>query len=187
MFQDYFQLGFKHISSASGYVNILLITVVFSVYSYKLWKKLLVLFTAFIAGDLLSLIFFQIFDNKPIPLAIVYLPACLILLASLLNIFQKSDNPSARQHLARYFLVILFSLSASLILARTLSSGIPGNHGLITFAYNLGLEWGELLVTVVICLVISVLVNVFNIRMRDINLLISGIGIGSSLFLILGS
>ena len=55
MFPVYLQLGFEHIADLEGYDHILFLVALCAVFSYKDWKKILVLATAFTIGHSITL------------------------------------------------------------------------------------------------------------------------------------
>ena len=54
-FQAYLTLGFDHITDPNGYDHILFVIALCAIYSFKDWKKVLVLITAFTVGHSITL------------------------------------------------------------------------------------------------------------------------------------
>jgi hypothetical protein len=185
MFQENFHDGFKLISSNSGYFNILFITVLFVVYSLKDWKKILLLFSAFITGDILNMIMLNfILENYPARF-IILIPPIVLMATSLINITQKNESVLRWQQLLRFVGIVVFCLTNSL---NQLKQHIPGTvtTNLNTdVALTLGLECGRLLITAIVCLIAAMLVKIFNVKHREMNLVVSGAGLGIAIFLML--
>jgi len=186
MFNENFHDGFKLISSVAGNFNILFITLVFVVYSIKDWKKIMLLFLAFITGDVLNILIINfIFHSYPAKF-LLYTPPVVMMLASLINISQKSESPARWQQVFRYVAIILFCFTSSQLLMKHNITGIKNTDIGADAALTLGFECGRLIVALIVCIVTTLLISVFNVKHREMNLVASGAGLGMAMFLLFG-
>jgi hypothetical protein len=153
MFQVYLKLGFDHISDLKGYDHMLFLLALCAVYSWSEWKRILVLITAFTIGHSLTLALSAlnlIHFNKQ--LVEVLIPIT-ILLTALKNLFlskkeEKTWNPS-------YLLPLFFGLIHGMGFSSFFKSLLGNDADIILplFAFNVGVEIGQVLVVAVIMLI----------------------------------
>ena len=146
-FYIWFSTGFTHILDLNGYDHILYVMVLCVLFSYKEWKQLLTLITAFTIGHSLTLaasVFNVLQINQEFIEVIIPLT---ILITSILNIFsfikEKLKVKSFNYGLALVFGFVHgmgFSYLLKSLLARQESVFLP----LISF--NIGLEIGQLVI-----------------------------------------
>lgn len=165
-FQVYFQIGFEHIVALDGIDHILFIAVLCAIYPLKAWKKILILATAFTIGHSITLALTALdYLNFPKYWIELLIPFT-ILITAIANFFEKkeSDN-NLKINWTRYFFAIFFGLIHGLAYAKDLKSlmALSGadNFDLIQnlFAFNLGIELGQ----IVIILIVLLFSHLFNL------------------------
>jgi len=186
-FQLYFNLGVQHITDIVGYDHILFLITLCAVYSLKQWKNILVLITAFTLGHTTSLVL-ATFNFIKIPVEIIeFLIPITILITSFVNIFQKNEFVSLRLHLIKYCAALFFGLIHGLGFSNYLRNLLGSEESLIKplFAFNLGIELGQLFIVVIVLLLTAITVYLGHVKKREWNLILSGAGLGVSLILII--
>lgn len=192
MFSTYLSLGFRHISDLAAYDHLLFLVALCALYSVNAWRSVLLLVTAFTIGHSLTLAL-AAFDFLRFPAAFIeFLIPLTILITSFFNILRPVDgNPGSK----KYFLNYLFALGFGLIHGMGFSnflraSLMPGEESrLITqlFAFNLGIELGQILIVGLILAISTLASNLFSMRQRDWTLFVSGATGGISLTLLIAT
>ena len=189
----YLELGFRHIADLSGYDHILFIAALALGYLPSEWKRLALLVTAFTVGHSLSLAAATL-GLVVLPAAVieVLIPATIIATAIHAVLDQhRSRRRDARQRPQRgtsiplYFVTVLFGVIHGLGFSRYLRA-LLGNSGSIVaelFAFNIGLEVGQLLILAVVVAVSAIAIRVLFTE-RDWVHLVGGATSGIALVLL---
>lgn len=189
-FQLYLQLGFQHITDVNGYDHIMFVIALCSIYRMSDWKKLAVLVTAFTLGHsvTLALATLQIITYRSE--VIEFLIPITILLTCIINFFHKSVEDTRFQKekssSLRYIMAMSFGLIHGMGFSNYLRSLLGKEESLLKplLAFNLGLELGQLLIVLFTLMISYLMLDVFKVKKRDWNLILSGIVAGVALTLI---
>lgn len=179
-FSLYFQLGWQHILDWQGYDHILFVIVLCGMYTISDWKKVLILITSFTIGHSLTLalsIFKVISVNTPL---IEFLIPLTILITAISNITSKRQKPKGQNF--KYTIALFFGLIHGLGFSNYLKS-LLGKSSSITaelFAFNIGLEFGQLLVVAGVLLLSFILIWIVKIKRWDYNFFLSSAIFGIS-------
>ena len=145
--QVYLQLGFEHIIDLQGYDHMLYLMASVVVFPLRQWKKILWLVTAFTVGHSISLAFAVLgwiqIDAGLVEIGIA-LTICTTALNNLSVRFQKHT-------LRRIFLTnIFFGLIHGVGFSNFLKNFLTKQEDIIAplFAFNIGLEMGQLLIVI---------------------------------------
>jgi hypothetical protein len=180
-FFTYLSLGFDHISDLQGYDHILFIVSLCAIYKIKEWKKVAILVTAFTIGHSLTLAL-AAFDSIKIQSSYIeFLIPITILLNSFSNILQRNISIS-------YLTATIFGLIHGLGFSNFFkSAALPGEGSFISqlFAFNLGVEIGQLMIVGIILFLSYLALNIGKIKQREWILFISGGTAGLSLMMAL--
>ncbi|MFM8912472.1 MAG: HupE/UreJ family protein [Flammeovirgaceae bacterium] len=186
-FSLYFTLGRDHILDyANGYDHILFVLALCSVYVVRDWKKILILVTAFTIGHsiTLALATLQIIsvDTGLIELLI----PITILITAVSNLFKKIEVTSGHNIQINYGFALFFGLIHGMGFSNYLRAILGKDHSIITqlLAFNLGLEYGQIIVVVLFLIFSYILVNWAKVARRDWNLILSSAIAGIALILI---
>ncbi|OQY04290.1 MAG: hypothetical protein B6I20_03210, partial [Bacteroidetes bacterium 4572_117] len=103
------------------------------------------------------------------------------------NIGEKQTNFSSRLHNFKYFTALIFGLIHGLGFSNYLKSllGMEQNFVKPLFAFNLGLEIGQIIIVLIVLIISSIAINKFRVKKRAWTLVLSGAGIGISVVLML--
>ena len=181
----YLLLGIDHISDLAGYDHILFLTALCAVYSLRKWTRILILVTAFTIGHTLTLALATLDILRISTDLIEFLIPVTIFTTGLSNVFQKSSQVGKTSHRFKYGVALFFGLIHGLGFSNFLRSLLGGEQELVLplFAFNLGLEIGQILIVIVVLFISFLLVEVGGVKRRDWNLLLSGAAMGVSLIL----
>ena len=185
-FMVYLQLGFEHISDLEGYDHMLFIITLCAFYSWKSWRKILLLVTAFTIGHSLTLALsaFQVI-NIPQQLVETAIPIT-IFLTAIHNVFPSSEAAVSRRLDTNYLLALFFGFIHGMGFSNFFRA-LTGGESIVLelFAFNVGLELGQLIIVAVFFTLYFLLDRFFKINHREWKLFISGAGAGVSLIMIL--
>jgi HupE / UreJ protein len=183
LFQTYLELGFKHISDIAAYDHILFIVALCAIYQISEWKKVLILVTAFTIGHSITLalaVFGMIsFPQKTIELLI----PVTIFVTCLYNIIRsnidKADSVFNKNININYFFAMFFGLIHGMGFSNFLKAMLmPGEESQLIkqlFAFNIGIELGQLLIVAIILIVSFVALNLIKIKQNYWNIGLSTI------------
>ena len=172
LFQTYLELGFKHIADIAAYDHILFIVALCAIYQISEWKKVAILVTAFTIGHsitlALSVLDLITFPKKTIELLI----PVTIFVTCLYNILVSNINTSNSIFNKKISLNYIFAMFFGLIHGMGFSNFLkamlmPGEENQLVkqlFAFNIGIELGQLLIVGIILIVSFIALNLIKIR-----------------------
>jgi len=182
-FSLYFELGWQHICDWQGYDHILFVTVLCGTYLLSDWRKVLILVTAFTIGHSITLALSALNIVKVNTSLIEFLIPVTIVITSLINIFKKKRSPGAVR--ITYILALFFGLIHGLGFSNYLKSllGKSSNITAQLFAFNVGLEFGQVLIVLCILIISFILLNILKIQRREWTLFLSSAIFGIALIM----
>ena len=186
-FQLYLQLGIEHIADFKGYDHILFISTLCAVYLFNQWKQVLVLITAFTIGHTTTLALATMHMIHFSSGWIEFLIPVTIFLTSVGNMFEKNDLVKSGSQHFKYGAAMFFGLIHGLGFSFYLRSLLGIEHSIVLplFAFNVGIELGQLCIVSGVLLLTHILVNWLKFARREWSLVLSGAGMGISLILIM--
>jgi hypothetical protein len=149
-FLFFFKLGWSHIISMEALDHLYFIGVLAISYSFKKWKQVLVLVTAFTIGHSLTLILSVLdiirFNTEHVEFAI----PCTIIFSAGVNMMAQKEISRAISF--QYILALLFGLVHGMGYANAIRFMLFSGKGLgmALFGFNLGLESGQIFVVLLI-------------------------------------
>jgi hypothetical protein len=185
-FRIYFDLGRDHILDiANGYDHILFVIALCVLYQLRDWKQVLVLVTAFTIGHsvTLALSTFNIINVK-VELIEFLIPVT-IFITAISNLFKHEDDIHGRSMQLNYFYAAFFGLVHGMGFSNYLKS-ILGKSNIVSqlFAFNIGLELGQIIIVVVLLVSGFILTDLLGVSRRDWKMVISSAVAGIALILI---
>ena len=187
LFRMYFELGIHHIIDLRGYDHILFIVTLSAVYLLRQWRHVLILVTAFTIGHSVTLALATLNIIHISTVLVEILIPVTILITSIFNITYKPLEISHKFHIIKYFTALFFGLIHGLGFSSYLR-GLLGDETAIIkplFAFNIGLEFGQIIIVSVIMLLSYIFVIKGKALQREWNLVTSGAGLGVSIILII--
>lgn len=185
----YFELGFDHIMDLNGYDHLLFIIALCIVYVADDWKKLLILITAFTIGHSVTLALSVLGIVQFRMDVIEFLIPTTIFLTAVTNLFKKDRYGRSGSIRWNYFIALFFGLIHGLGFSNYLRSllGKEADIVLQLFAFNVGLEAGQIIIVAIVLVASYLMINIFGVSKRDWRLIISSAVAGISLVLLLES
>jgi len=186
-FQLYFSLGREHILDVQGYDHILFVIALCSVFQPNEWKKVLILVTAFTIGHSLTLAL-VVLDLISVNADIIeFLIPVTILITAIGNILTRNTNFNTRKMSLNYFIAVFFGLIHGMGFSNYLKAILGSTDSIITelFAFNLGLEIGQVIIVTGFMLLAFIFITVFGTSRKDWILAISSAVAGIAITLML--
>lgn len=148
-FLFYLQLGWEHIISNDALDHQLFILALIAIFSFRDWKKVLILVTAFTIGHSLTLVLSTL-DVFRFPSDWVeFLIPCTIVFTALDNIiFSKNEKKLIQLN---YYLALLFGLIHGMGFANSVRMMLASEQDITLplFGFNVGLELGQIVVVAI--------------------------------------
>lgn len=190
-FFSYLQLGFSHIADIEGYDHILFVTALAAMYTWHDRKRLLWLITAFTVGHSITLALSTLNIISFSSAIVEFLIPVTIFLTACANIAAlRGGTTFPLQSLARervkYAMVLCFGFVHGMGFSTFLKSllGKEASIVLPLFAFNVGLEIGQLLIVACILVLTFVMTRFVRLQRRDWSLVLSGAALGIALTLL---
>jgi len=196
-FSTYLQLGFEHILDFEGYDHILFIVALCAIYRLVEWRKVAILVTAFTIGHSITLALAAL-DIIPINATLIeFLIPVTIFITAIYNVVAQKEGVSpdtasatfGRHINLNYLFALLFGLIHGMGFSNFFRSLVmPGEQAEFIkqlFAFNVGVELGQLSIVIAILIIAALAFRVFRVQQREWNLFISGGAAGISLIMAL--
>jgi len=180
-FPLYFELGWQHILNWRGYDHILFVMVLCGTYLLADWRRVLILVTAFTIGHsiTLALSVLKIIHIKTD--LVEFLIPITILITAASNIMAGKSRP--RNITFKYVLALFFGLIHGLGFSNYLNALLGKSTNIVAelFAFNIGLEFGQVIIVIATLLISFILINIFRVKKWDWNFFLSSAIFGISL------
>ena len=180
-FWMYFQLAWKHVIDIKSYNFILFLIALAVPYSFKEWRKLLLLLAFFAIGELVVLLlsFFGIVIIK-LNLKESLIPIT-ILITALFNLFVIGKSHKGNGLNLIGFFVLFFGIIHGLGFSDYFKSVTTGNLSakiLPLLEYTLGIQAAQIVLVLLVLIVSYIVQNFFRLSKRDFILVSSSFLIG---------
>jgi len=185
MFKLYLELGLEHIADLQGYDHILFVAMLCAVYTFKEWKQVLILVTAFTIGHSLTLALATLDIIRVSTVWVEFLIPVTIFITAIGNIV--TSRPSKDSAKVKYTLALFFGLVHGLGFSNYLRSLLNTHDSIVAplLAFNIGVELGQILIVLCILTLAVLMLHVFKVKQRDWILVLAGAGAGIALILML--
>jgi hypothetical protein len=185
-FALYFGLGRDHILDyKNGYDHILFVLALCAIYLVRDWKKILILVTAFTIGHsiTLALATLQLISVKTE--LVEFLIPLTIFITSVSNLFRKEELGKGKRVQVNYVLALFFGLIHGMGFSNYLRAILGKDHGILSqlLAFNLGLEFGQIIVVGIFLGISFLLVDLLKVTRRDWKMVLSSAIAGVALIL----
>lgn len=170
----YLKIGFRHIVDLGGYDHMLFVATLCLAQTAAEWKRLLILVTAFTLGHCVTLALSTL-GVVLVPSAwIEFLIPVTIIVSAMLNL--TALNKNSKWH---YALVLFFGLVHGLGFSNYLK-GLIGGQNIVSqlFAFNVGLEIGQLFIIAIIMAFLGVLTRTFRLDLQKVRFIFCWVIIG---------
>jgi|TARA_B110000263_G_scaffold209617_1_gene191763 hypothetical protein len=186
-FKTWFEIGFDHILNYQALDHILFVFALTIIYEIKMLKKIIILITAFTVGHTITLILSTLnvinFDQKIIEFTI----PLTIAITSINNIISRNKNLHKVGN-TNYFIALFFGLVHGLGFSNYLKALLIGDSILLElFAFNIGVEVGQIIIVIVFLLMSYFISKIFFSKKDEWVLFVSSLILGISITLIINA
>ena len=186
-FKTLFEIGFDHILNYQALDHILFVFALTIIYEIKMLKKIIILITAFTVGHTITLILSTLnvinFDQKIIEFTI----PLTIAITSINNIISRNKNLHKVGN-TNYFIALFFGLVHGLGFSNYLKALLIGDSILLElFAFNIGVEVGQIIIVIVFLLMSYFISKIFFSKKDEWVLFVSSLILGISITLIINA
>lgn len=185
-FELYFGLGKDHILDyLNGYDHILFVLALCAVYVVSDWKRILILVTAFTVGHSITLALSTLNILTVSASWVEFLIPLTIFTTAISNLFRKEELFTAPAVQTNYLLALFFGLIHGLGFSNYLKSLLGRQESIVAplFAFNVGLEVGQIIIVGVFLAVSFIAVSLAGVNRRDWKMIVSSAVMGIALML----
>ena len=180
-FWIYFQIGLKHVLDIHAYDHVLFLIALTVPYTFKDWKRILLLVTVFTVGHTLALIL-SVFGIVAVKVSLVeFLIPITILITAFYHLFTAGKVTKNDGLNLIFFVTLFFGIIHGLGFSnyfKTILGGTATSKLLPLGEFALGIETAQLVVVFVVLLVSYIVQTVFRFSKRDWALVMSAFIIG---------
>ena len=191
-FSIYFTLGLDHITDAKGYDHIIFIIALCAIYRLSEWRKVAVLVTAFTIGHSITLALAALQIVTPQYNIVEKLIPMTIMATAIYNVWKNNITDSETKIFSKslsinYLFALIFGLIHGLGFSNYFREllGIENDILAPLFAFNIGIEAGQLSIVAVILMVSFLAFNILKISQQSWTQFISGAAFGIAVTLLL--
>jgi HupE / UreJ protein len=188
-FSLYFGLGKDHILDyKNGYDHILFVLALCAIYLVRDWKKILILITAFTIGHSITLALATLQLISVRTELIEFLIPLTIFITSVSNLFRREELGQGNRVQFNYLLALFFGLIHGMGFSNYLRAILGRDRSILSqlLAFNLGLEFGQIIIVVIFLVISFLLVDLLKVTRRDWKMVLSSAIAGIALILMKG-
>lgn len=185
-FQLYFIEGKNHILDYQfGYDHILFVIALCALYVMRDWKKVLILVTAFTIAHSLTLALVALNVITVSEELVEFLIPLTIFVTAFSNLFKSEDSVNDKKMQMNYAYALFFGLIHGLGFSNYFRAILGRDSSIISqlFAFNIGLEFGQIIIVAVFLSASFILVDLVGVSRRDWKMVISSAVAGIALIL----
>ena len=180
-FWIYFQIGLKHVLDIHAYDHVLFLIALAVPFSFKDWKRVVLLVTLFTIGHTMALML-SVFGIIAIKVNVVELLIPItILITALFNLFTAGKSSKKESINGVFFITLFFGIIHGLGFSNYFKSILGGDAAskvLPLSEFALGIETAQIVVVFVVLILSYIVQTVFRFSKRDWTLVISAFIIG---------
>lgn len=185
-FSIYFIEGKNHILDYQfGYDHILFIIALCALYLLREWKKVLILVTAFTIAHSLTLALVALDVISVSEKLVEFLIPLTIFITAFSNLFKGEESIHDRKMQVNYAYALFFGLVHGLGFSNYFRAILGRDTNIVSqlFAFNLGLEFGQIIIVAIFLGASFILVELVGVSRRDWKMVISSGVAGIALIL----
>ena len=175
-FWIYFQIGLKHVLDIYAYDHVLFLIALAVPFSFKDWKRIVLLVSLFTIGHTLALIL-SVFGIIAVKVNVIeFLIPITILLTALFNLFTAGKSSKKESVNLVFFITLFFGIIHGLGFSnyfKTILGGTPSSKLLPLGEFALGIEAAQIVVVFTVLILSYIVQTVFRFSKRDWTLVMS--------------
>ncbi len=180
-FWIYFQIGLKHVLDINAYDHVLFLIALTVPYTFKDWKRILLLVSLFTIGHTVALVL-SVFGIITVKVNLVeFLIPITILITALYHLFTAGKATKNDGINLIFFVTLFFGIIHGLGFSnyfKTILGGSPSSKLLPLGEFALGIEAAQLVVVFVVLVISYIVQTVFRFSKRDWALVMSAFIVG---------
>jgi HupE / UreJ protein len=180
-FWIYFQIGLKHVLDIHAYDHVLFLIALTIPYTFKDWKRILLLVTMFTVGHTLALLL-SVFGIIAVKANIVeFLIPITILITAVFHLFTAGKAAKNESVNLIFFVTLFFGIIHGLGFSnyfKTILGGTASSKLVPLLEFALGIEAAQIIVVFVVLVISYIVQTVFRFSKRDWALVMSAFIIG---------
>lgn len=189
-FWIYFQIGLKHVLDVNSYDHVLFLIALAIPFSFKDWKRLVLLVSLFTIGHTMALML-SVFGIIAIKVSVVELLILVtILITAFYNLFTAGKSSKKEGMNLIFFVTLFFGIIHGLGFSNYFKSILGGDAVskiLPLSEFALGIEAAQIVVVFIVLILSYIVQTVFRFSRRDWVLVFSAFVIGVVLPMIIGN
>jgi hypothetical protein len=189
-FWIYFQIGLKHVLDINAYDHVLFLIALTVPYTFKDWKRILILVSVFTVGHTLALML-SVFGIVAVKVSLVeFLIPITILITAFFHLFTAGKASKNESLNLIFFVTLFFGIIHGLGFSnyfKTILGGTPTSKLLPLGEFALGIEAAQIIVVFVVLVLSYIVQTVFRFSKRDWALVMSAFIIGVVVPMIISS
>ena len=185
-FSLYFGLGKDHILDyVNGYDHILFVVALGAIYLVRDWKRILILVTAFTIGHSITLALATLRIISVKTNLIEFLIPLTIFITAFSNLFRSEERIPQQPIQTNYALALFFGLVHGMGFSNYLRAILGKSEHIASplLAFNIGLEFGQIIVVLLFLAASFILVDLIGVSRRDWKMVLSSAIAGIALIL----
>jgi len=186
IFPLYFKVGIHHILNLDAYDHILFIATLVAIYRLKQWRQIIILITAFTLGHATTLILFTLDIISIQSRFVEFMIAVTIAITALSNVLTPlQEHINKRLYYSKYAISAFFGMIHGMGFSSYLKAMLDTTQSMTValFAFNLGIEIGQLIVVIAILSLSFFVLNFLKVKQKIWNYTVSFLGLLVALFL----
>tara|TARA_R110000868_G_scaffold87048_3_gene243706 strand:+ start:3659 stop:4252 length:594 start_codon:yes stop_codon:yes gene_type:complete len=180
-FWIYFQIGLKHVLDIHSYDHVLFLIALAVPFSFKDWKRIVLLVSLFTIGHTMALIL-SVFGIIAIKVSVVELLIPItILVTALFNLFTAGKSNKKESINLVFFIVLFFGIVHGLGFSnyfKSILGGTATSKLLPLGEFALGIEAAQIVVVFIVLILSYIVQTIFRFSKRDWTLVMSAFIIG---------
>ncbi len=187
IFPTYFQLGIQHIADVQAYDHIVFLMALCATYPISAWRKIAVLVTAFTIGHCITLVLAALHIITPWYALIEKLIPMTIMCTAILNCYRIANEKNYKRNLPTYILALCFGFIHGMGFSNFFRQLEPEGKNIVEqlFAFNVGIEAGQLIIVSSILMISFLLTKFLKIKQSAWVYFVSGAAFGIALTLLI--
>jgi len=185
-FSLYFGLGKDHILDyVNGYDHILFVVALGAIYLVRDWKRILILVTAFTIGHSITLALATLRIISVKTNLIEFLIPLTIFVTAFSNLFRNEESIPRQPIQTNYALALFFGLVHGMGFSNYLRAILGKSEHIASplLAFNIGLEFGQIIVVLLFLAASFILVDLIGVSRRDWKMVLSSAIAGIAIIL----
>ena len=185
-FSLYFGLGKDHILDyVNGYDHILFVVALGAIYLVRDWKRILILVTAFTIGHSITLALATLRIISVKTNLIEFLIPLTIFVTAFSNLFRNEESIPRQPIQTNYALALFFGLVHGMGFSNYLRAILGKSQHIASplLAFNIGLEFGQIIVVLLFLAASFILVDLIGVSRRDWKMVLSSAIAGIAIIL----